>query len=210
VKRSIRTAGLGLAAAALLFGAVACSDDDDTSATTTTAAEATTTTAAEETTTTEAAEEGNTIVDVAVGAGSFTVLVELVTAAGLVDALSGEGPLTVFAPTDEAFEAAAADLGVSLEDLATVLTGDEALLTEILTYHVVDGEVPSSVVVTLNGESVDTLSGDSFVVNVEGETVSITDGAGRNVGVVDVDVEASNGVIHILDNVLLPSLPDLG
>lgn len=209
MKRSIRTAGLGLAAAALLFGAVACSDDEDTSATTTTAAEATTTTAAE-TTTTEAAGEGNTIVDVAVGAGSFTVLVELVTAAGLVDALSGEGPLTVFAPTDEAFEAAAADLGVSLEDLAAVLTADEALLTEILTYHVVDGEVPSSVVVTLNGESVDTLSGDSFVVNVEGETVSITDGAGRNVGVVDVDVEASNGVIHILDNVLLPALPDLG
>ena len=207
MNRSLRTVGLGVAAVALLFGAVACSDDDDTATTTTEAVadETTTTTTADDTTTDEA-----NIVDVAVSAGSFTVLVELVTAAGLADALSADGPLTVFAPTDEAFEAAAADLGVTLDELAAVLTENTDLLTEILTYHVVAGEVPASTVVTLDGQSVETLSGASFTVNVDGETVTITDGAGRTVGVIDVDVEASNGVIHVLDNVLLPSIPELG
>lgn len=204
MNRSLRTVGIGVAAAALLFGAVACSDDDD--ATTDEVVEETTTTVGTE----EVTEEVGNIVDVAVSAGSFTVLVDLVTAAGLADALSGEGPLTVFAPTDAAFEAAAADLGVTLDELAEVLTGDIDLLTEILLYHVVDGEVPAATVVTLDGESVETLSGASFVVNVDGETVTITDGAGRTVGVIDVDVEASNGVIHVLDNVILPALPDLG
>jgi uncharacterized surface protein with fasciclin (FAS1) repeats len=203
VKRSIRNAGLGLVAAAFLFTAVACGNDDDDATTTTT-----TTTQAPTTTNGEQA-EGN-IVEVAVGAGSFTVLAELLTAAGLVDALSGPGPFTVFAPTDEAFAAAAADLGVTLDELAAALTSDIDLLTEILTYHVVAGNVPSSDVVTLDGESVETLSGASFTVNVNGSTVTITDGAGRTVNVIDVDVEASNGVIHVLDNVLLPALPNLG
>ncbi len=193
-------------AAAFLFTAVACSSDDEESTTTTT--EATTTTAGP-TTTAGDSDLGN-VVEVAVGAGSFTVLAELLTAAGLVDALSGPGPFTVFAPTDEAFELAAADLGVPLADLAAALTADTELLTDILTYHVVSGNVPSSDVVTLNGQAVETLSGESFTVNVDGETVSITDGAGRNVNVIDVDVEASNGVIHVLENVLLPALPDLG
>lgn len=204
MNRSLRTVGIGVAAAALLFGAVACNDDDD--ATTDEAVEETTTTVAPE----EVTEEVGNIVEVAVSAGSFTVLVDLVTAAGLGDALSGDDPLTVFAPTDAAFEAAASDLGVTLDELAEVLTGDTDLLTDILLYHVVDGEVPAATVVTLDGESVETLSGESFVVNVDGETVSITDGAGRTVGVIDVDVEASNGVIHVLDNVILPALPDLG
>lgn len=193
-------------AAAFLFTAVACSSDDEESTTTTT--EATTTTAGP-TTTAGDSDLGN-VVEVAVGAGSFTILAELLTAAGLVDALSGPGPFTVFAPTDEAFEAAAADLGVPLADLAAALTADTELLTDILTYHVVSGNVPSSDVVTLNGQAVETLSGESFTVNVDGETVSITDGAGRKVNVIDVDVEASNGVIHVLENVLLPALPDLG
>lgn len=205
MKRSIRNAGLGVVAAAFLFTAVACSSSDEESTTTT---EATTTTAGP-TTTAGDSDLGN-IVEVAVGAGSFTILAELLTAAGLVDALSGPGPFTVFAPTDEAFAAAAAELGVPLEDLAVALALDTELLTEILTYHVVSGNVPSSDVVTLNGEAVETLSGESFTVNVDGETVSITDGAGRNVNVIDVDVEASNGVIHVLENVLLPALPDLG
>jgi uncharacterized surface protein with fasciclin (FAS1) repeats len=205
VKRSIRNAGLGVVAAAFLFTAVACSSDDEESTTTT---EATTTTAAP--TTTAGDEAAGNIVEVAVSAGSFTVLAELLTAAGLVDALSGEGPFTVFAPTDEAFEAAAADLGVPLADLAAALTADIDLLTEILTYHVVSGNVPASDVVTLNGQAVETLSGESFTVNVDGETVSITDGAGRTVNVIDVDVAASNGVIHVLENVLLPALPNLG
>lgn len=205
MKRSIRNAGLGVVAAAFLFTAVACSSSDEESTTTT---EATTTTAGP-TTTAGDSDLGN-IVEVAVGAGSFTILAELLTAAGLVDALSGPGPFTVFAPTDEAFAAAAAELGIPLEDLAVALALDTELLTEILTYHVVSGNVPSSDVVTLNGEAVETLSGESFTVNVDGETVSITDGAGRNVNVIDVDVEASNGVIHVLENVLLPALPDLG
>ena len=205
MKRSIRNAGLGVVAAAFLFTAVACSSDDEESTTTT---EATTTTAAP--TTTAGDEAAGNVVEVAVAAGSFTVLAELLTAAGLVDALSGPGPFTVFAPTDEAFEAAAADLGVPLADLAAALTADTELLTDILTYHVVSGNVPASDVVTLNGEAVETLSGESFTVNVDGDTVSITDGAGRTVNVIDVDVAASNGVIHVLENVLLPALPELG
>jgi uncharacterized surface protein with fasciclin (FAS1) repeats len=204
VKRSIRNAGLGLVAAAFLFTAVACGNDDDDATTTTTS------TTAETTTSTTADEATGNIVEVAVGAGDFTVLAELLTAAGLVDTLSGEGPFTVFAPTDQAFEDAAAELGVTLEELAAALTADTALLTEILTYHVVASEVPASVVLTLDGQAVETVAGVTFTVNVDGETVTITDAEGRVANVVNVDVAASNGIIHILDKVLLPAIPALG
>jgi len=200
VKRSMRTIGLGAVAAAFLFTAVACSSDDDDATTTT------------ETTVEESVEATTqNIVEVAVEAGSFGVLASLLTAADLVDALSGDGPFTVFAPTDEAFGNAAADLGISLEELEAYLLDNPDLLTQILQYHVVEGEVLAATVLTLNGQDVDTLSGASFTVNVDEDTnaVSITDGAGRTISVVDVDVLASNGVIHILENVLLPVLPDL-
>ena len=96
---------------------------------------------------TTAAEELGTIVDVAIAAGDFTTLVAAVQAAGLVETLSGEGPFTVFAPTDEAFAAALEALGLTAEELLA----DTALLTSVLTYHVVAGKVLAADVVPLNG-----------------------------------------------------------
>jgi len=140
-----------------------------------------------------AVEEGpGTIVDVAVGAGTFTTLVAAVQAAGLVDTLSGEGPFTVFAPTDEAFAALPDGLVEAL-----LLPENLDILVQILTYHVVSGAVFST----------DVTTGD--VASVEGSTIAVevTD-AGVTVNganVTAVDIEASNGVIHVIDAVILPA-----
>jgi transforming growth factor-beta-induced protein len=203
-----RTAALAAVAALTL---AACGDDAADEGATTTApaageataeptAEAPADTTAADTTaaagdTTAAAADGGTIVDVAVGAGTFTTLVAAVQAAGLVETLSSPGPYTVFAPTDEAFAAALTSLGLTADELLA----DTATLTSILTYHVVEGEVPSSQVVTLNGQDVATVNGATVKVTVEGDTVKVNDAT-----VTAVDVEASNGVIHVIDSVLLP------
>ena len=139
-----------------------------------------------------AAEETSvgTIVDVAVGAGNFGTLVAAVTAADLVETLSGEGPFTVFAPTDEAF--AALPAGV-LDGL--LLPENKALLAQILTYHVVAGKVMAA----------DVTDGD--VATVEGSTIKLATTGGVTVNganVVSADVAASNGVIHAIDEVILP------
>jgi transforming growth factor-beta-induced protein len=136
-----------------------------------------------------------TIVDVAVQADDFTTLVAAVQAAELVDTLSDEGPFTVLAPTDEAFDTALDNLGLTAEELLA----DTDLLSSVLTYHVIAGEVPSSKVVTLDGQSVATINGAEARITVDGETVMIDDAT-----VVATDVEASNGVIHVIDTVLLP------
>jgi transforming growth factor-beta-induced protein len=139
----------------------------------------------------EAMEEMGTIVDVAVADGRFSTLVGALQAAGLVEALQGEGPFTVFAPTDEAFAALPAGTleGLSVEQL-----------TDILLYHVVSGEVVAADVAGLSGQMVDTLlSGKQIEVAVEGGTVAINDAT-----VIITDVLASNGVIHVIDAVLLP------
>ena len=205
---------------ALTLIAAACGDDESSSDTTseTTAAESTTTestttesttseSTTSESTTTEAtttessdamddsAEDPGTIVDVAAADGNFTTLVAAVEAAGLVDTLSGEGPFTVFAPTDEAFDAALAELDLTADELLA----DTELLTSVLTYHVIAGEVPSSEVVTMDGESVATVNGADVTITVDGDTVMVNDAT-----VTAVDVEASNGVIHVIDTVLLP------
>jgi len=199
VKRSIRSVGLGLVAATMLFTTVACSSDEPEA--TAPSAEARPASDA------PAAEAVGNLVDVAVADGNFTVLAKLVTAAGLGETLSGPGPFTVFAPTDAAFEAAAAELGVPLDDLVNTVLADPALLTDMLLYHVVDGNVPAADVVALNGKDVTTLSGETWTVMVNGDAVSIQDGFGRMVNVTAVDVPASNGVIHVLDNVLEGALP---
>jgi uncharacterized surface protein with fasciclin (FAS1) repeats len=131
------------------------------------------------------------IVDIAVGAGSFTTLVAAVSAAGLVDTLKSEGPFTVFAPTDEAFAALPAGT-------VEALLNDIPTLTGILTYHVVAAKAMSgdlamgcNDVPTVNGASVTICRSDS------GVTVN-----GANV--VTADIEASNGVIHVIDAVILP------
>jgi uncharacterized surface protein with fasciclin (FAS1) repeats len=143
-------------------------------------------------TTTEATAPG-TIVDVAVGAGNFTTLVAAVTAAGLVETLSGTGPFTVFAPTDEAFAA----LPAGVLD-ALLLPENKAILAKILTYHVVSGMVMAADVT------------DSDVATVEGQTIKLATMGGVTVNgakVVAADVMASNGVIHAIDAVILP--PDV-
>ena len=192
MKRSIHSAGVALVAATLLFTTAACSSTD----------ESTTATA------TETAEQaGGTVVDVAVSAGSFTILTELLTSAGLVETLSGPGPFTVFAPTDEAFEATAAERGITVDELIGAYSNPEELLKDVLLYHVVPGNIPAAAMVALNGQKVETLSGEKWTVVVDGETVSIKDGYNRIVNVVDVNVPASNGVIHIIDRVLEGSMP---
>ena len=138
----------------------------------------------------EAAEVG-TIVDVAVAAGTFDTLVAAVSAAGLAETLSGEGPFTVFAPTDDAFAA----LPAGLVD-ALLLPENEAALVAVLTYHVLGAEVPSSDVAT---GSVETLQGEEIEL-VAGDNGVTVNGA----NVIAVDVEASNGVIHVIDSVLVP------
>jgi uncharacterized surface protein with fasciclin (FAS1) repeats len=141
------------------------------------------------------ADDAGTIVEVAAATDGFSTLVAAVEAAGLVDTLSGEGPFTVFAPTDDAFAAALEALGITAEELLA----DTETLTSILTYHVIAGEVPSSDVVTLDGQSVATVNGAEVLVTVNGDTVMVDDAT-----VTAVDVEASNGVIHVIDAVLLP------
>ena len=131
------------------------------------------------------------IVDTAVSAGSFETLVAAVQAAGLVETLKGEGPFTVFAPTDEAF--AALPEG-TVENLLLPENRDQ--LTAILTYHVVPGAVMSGDL--SNGMEATTVQGgDVTIMTQDGVTVE-----GANV--VTADIETSNGVIHVIDSVILP------
>ena len=130
------------------------------------------------------------IVDTAVGADNFNTLVTAVEAAGLVETLKGDGPFTVFAPTDEAFAA------IPESDLEALLA-DKDQLTEVLTYHVVSGKVVAEDVVEL--DSATTVQGSDVSIEVVDGSVMI-DGA----TVVTTDIEASNGVIHVIDGVLMP------
>jgi uncharacterized surface protein with fasciclin (FAS1) repeats len=186
-KRSTKLLALLFAGALVL---AACGDDSDYDTATSGDSSADT----EETTeTTEAAEMD--IVETATAAGDFTTLVAAVDAAGLVETLQGDGPFTVFAPTDEAFAAALEDLGLTAEELLA----DTELLTSVLTYHVVEGEFFAEDVVTLDGEEVPTVNGESVTITVDGDTVMVNDA-----NVIQADVDASNGVIHVIDAVLVP------
>jgi len=138
------------------------------------------------------------IVDTAVAAGDFKTLAAALTAAGLVDTLKGPGPFTVFAPTDDAF----AKLPAGTVD--TLLKDPKGDLTKILTYHVVPGKVMAADVVKLNGQKVKTVQGGELTVGVNGDKVTLTDAAGNTVNVTTTDVAASNGVIHVIDGVLMP------
>jgi len=130
------------------------------------------------------------LVDVAVEAGSFKTLVKAVQAAGLVGTLKGNGPFTVFAPTDEAF----AKLP---EGTLEALLKDKAKLTAVLTYHVVAGEYPAAKVV--EKKSLDSLQGSPIKVHVTNAGVKV-----NQANVVKTDVRASNGIIHVIDAVILP------
>ncbi len=188
-RRLLKLLSFFLAGALVL---VACGDDDgDSEDAATTEAPAETFRAPEDT----VAEPTMDIVETATAAGDFTTLVAAVEAAGLVETLQGEGPYTVFAPTDEAFAAALEDLGLTAEELLA----DTETLTSILTYHVVEGEVPAADVVTLDGEEVPTVNGATVTIGVDGDTVTVNDAT-----VVATDIFATNGVIHVIDSVLLP------
>lgn len=136
---------------------------------------------------------GKDIVDTAVAAGSFNTLAAALTAANLVDTLKGEGPFTVFAPTDEAF---AKLPDGTVEDLLKPENLDQ--LTAILTYHVVPGKVMAADVVGLS--EAPTVNGAMIPVSVMDGKVMLGDG----VQVTATDIEATNGVIHVIDGVLLP------
>jgi uncharacterized surface protein with fasciclin (FAS1) repeats len=135
------------------------------------------------------------IVETAVGAGKFKTLAAALEAAGLIDALKGAGPFTVFAPTDEAFAKLPAGTVESL-----LRPENKETLKSILLYHVVSGNVPASKVLELNGRSIKTLQGSSIKVwTKHGVTIG-------NAKVLQTDVMASNGVIHVIDTVLIPKM----
>lgn len=130
------------------------------------------------------------IVDTAAGAKDFSTLVTAVKAADLVGALKGEGPFTVFAPTNEAFAK------VPKEQLEALL-GDKAALTQVLTYHVVPGKVMAADVVKIT--EAETLQGQPLQIAVEDGNVTV-----NGVNVIKTDIDCTNGVIHVIDGVLLP------
>jgi transforming growth factor-beta-induced protein len=154
----------------LLLGAAACGDDDPVAPLIT-----------------------DDIVDIVVASASVSTLEAAVEAAGLVTALQAEGPFTVFAPRNEAFDALGADVVQALLD-----AGNLGLLTEILTFHVVPGVAALSSSLT-DGQTVTTLQGDDLTIGVAGGTVTV-----NGATVVSADIEATNGVIHIIDAVLVP------
>lgn len=138
----------------------------------------------------DAESKNSTVVEIAVSNPDFSILVDAVIKAGLVESLSAEGPFTVFAPTNEAFKSLFGQLGISgVKDL----TAEQ--LTPILTYHVVSGKVMSA---DLSNSSVTTLNGQKINVNVS-SGVEINDSK-----VVAADIEGTNGIIHVIDKVLLP------
>ena len=167
----------------------ACSSDSD---------ETTTTEAPAETTTTEAMMEDTSVLDLAIEAGQFSTLVAAVEAAGLVETLEGEGPFTVLAPTDQAFAEAFEALGIAPEDLLA----DTETLTAILTYHVIPQAADSSLVATLDGQSVPTVNGAEVGISVADGQIMIDQAT-----VVSADLEADNGIVHVINGVLLP--PDI-
>ncbi|ANH60917.1 fasciclin domain-containing protein [Dokdonia donghaensis] len=149
-------------------------------------------------------EEPGTIVDIAVGNENFTTLVTAVKAAGLVETLSSTGPFTVFAPTNDAFAKLPEGTVGTL-----VKPENKAMLTDILTYHVVSGEYMAGDVVAAikknNGSfSTNTVMGEQITLMMDGENVVIKDAKGGTSVIIMTDVDASNGVIHAIDTVIMP------
>ncbi|WP_435418428.1 fasciclin domain-containing protein [Parerythrobacter aurantius] len=145
------------------------------------------------------------IVQTAQGTGVHTTLVAAVQAAGLVDTLANGGPFTVFAPTDAAFAKLPNGTVATL-----VKPENKGTLTNILTYHVVSGKVGSADLLALikkhgGTATIETLAGGKLTARLSGDTIVITDAAGRATAVSQADVKTSNGVIHVTDGVFLPA-----
>lgn len=194
---NIRLAGAAAVAAALVFTGCSTGSDEDTAAEATPTAEATEEAMEEEMEEAEATDEAGTIVEVAAGNEDFSTLVAAIEAADLVETLSGEGPFTVFAPTNEAFaKVPEATLNALLEP------ANQETLAKILTYHVIAAEVLST---DVEPGTVTTVEGSDLTIEVDGESVVLIDGKGNRVNVTAVDIEGSNGVIHVIDGVLIPA-----
>ena len=150
-------------------------------------------------------EAAGTIVDVAQGNGDFSTLVAAVTAANLGETLSGPGPYTVFAPSNAAFDKLPDG---TVDELTTA--EDKTPLTNILTYHVVEGETMAAALqqaITDGGEdgaTLTTVNGATLTAMVQDGNVVLTDAAGNTATVTQTDIDASNGVIHVIDTVLMP------
>jgi uncharacterized surface protein with fasciclin (FAS1) repeats len=199
-----RLIGGGLALTLLV---AACGDDNDDDAATTeetgdrsaASDDAATAESGEMSESGDMSTAGDDIVDTAVAAGEFETLVTAVQAAGLEETLRGDGPYTVFAPSDAAFQ--------SLPDgtVESLLADPQGDLTDVLTYHVVEGEVLADDVAGLDGQEVTTVNGATFTVDAgEDGSVTLRDASGNDVRVTQTDIETSNGVIHVIDTVLLP------
>ena len=143
--------------------------------------------------------EPTSVLDLAVEAGQFSTLIAAIDAAGLAPTLQGAGPFTVFAPTDAAFASAFEALGISAEELLA----DTDTLTQILTYHVAPQAANSQLVATLDGQEVETVNGQGVMISVaDGGQIMINEA-----DVVSADLEADNGIVHVINEVLLP--PDV-
>lgn len=184
MRTSTRLATIATAAALAVGGLAACGDDDEDTAAPAATTEQTATAPAE-------APMSQDIVALAQATPELSTLVEAVTAADLVETLQGDGPFTVFAPTNEAFEAA--------NDVVAPLLEPEAKddLANVLTYHVVPGELKAADLT--DGAELETVQGGTLKVAVDGDEVTVND-----VPVEMADVEASNGVVHVIGGVLVP------
>ncbi|QUL37897.1 fasciclin domain-containing protein [Erythrobacter sp. JK5] len=181
-------------ASALALTLVACGGEADTGDAMT----------ADETAVAEEATSAGTIVEVAQGDETFSTLVAAVTAAGLGETLSGTGPFTVFAPTNDAFGK------IDAATLETLTTTDTETLGAILKYHVVEGAVDAATLTAAiegagaDGYAVTTVGGGTLTAKIVDGAVVLTDATGGTATVTATDVEASNGLIHVIDTVLMP------
>ena len=176
------------AASVLLLGA--CGDDETASSTSSSPT-------AEATTQADTSASPETITEIVAGNAEFSTLLAAVQAAGLSETLSGQGPFTVFAPTDAAFAELPAG---TLDTLLQPANQDQ--LAALLTYHVVPAEVLAA---NVQAGQVTTVNTAPFTVALDGGNVAISDGQGNQANVIKTDIDASNGVIHAIDAVLLPA-----
>jgi uncharacterized surface protein with fasciclin (FAS1) repeats len=177
-----------LAALVLLsLVAVGCGDDDDDASTE----------ASQDSVADGDAEMGD-VLEVASAEGDLGTFLEATEAAGIMDGLHGTGPFTVFAPTDDAFDAYLSDSGMSRSEVFA----DSTMLQRLVEHHIVEMAEDAEMVMGMDGGSFTTSAGTALDVSVEGETVMVGDAT-----VERYDVEASNGVIHVIDAVLVPPAP---
>jgi uncharacterized surface protein with fasciclin (FAS1) repeats len=202
MEMAVRRFMVGAAVATLAVVTAACGDDDeaaqqeDPSAAAETETESTNDAAGDSKS--SMSETPATVVDVAASDENFSTLVTAVQAAGLADTLSGAGPFTVFAPINDAF--AALPQG-TVDALLQPDSRDQ--LTSVLTYHVVAARALSDDLT--DGMTVTTVQGQALTVNMTGTAVTLTDASGNTVSVLQPDIEAGNGVVHVIDGVLLPA-----